>query len=151
MSSRQDYIDFILDHYENPRNRGRLDPADATAKGGNPGCGDIVVISLNIDPETRVITEARFEGEGCTISQAAASAATEMIAGKTIDEILEMSGDDLVEILGRDLVSGRIRCATLGIHTVRAALRKYQAARRMDQIEADRVVDQGRELGLEFE
>lgn len=151
MSSGREGFEFILDHYENPRNLGRLDPADVRARGGNPGCGDIVIITMNIDPETRVVRGVRFEGEGCTISQAAASLATEMVAGKTVDEVLQVDSDDLIERLGRKVVSSRLRCATLGIYTARAAIRKYQAERLRGQIEADGVVDRGRELGLEFE
>ncbi len=69
---RQFYIENLLDHYENPRNRYKMEDATVSIMGGNPGCGDIVTIYLKVDSEERVIA-ASFEGEGCTISQAAAS------------------------------------------------------------------------------
>lgn len=151
MPSRQEYIEFILDHYENPRNRGPLEPADVVAKGGNPGCGDIVTIYMRVDPRTRVVHRVAFEGEGCTISQAAASITTELVTGKTLEEVQRVSGEDLVELLGPEVVSSRVRCATLGIHTARAATRKYQVEKLMEQIEADRIADRGKDLGLEIE
>lgn len=151
VSSRHEHIEFILDHYENPRNRGRLDPADVTVKGGNPGCGDVVTMYLNVNPETKVVEEIRFEGEGCTISQAGASVATEIVKGKTIDEIEAADGDDLVDILGREVVSNRLRCAVLGILTARAAVRKYRVEKLVEQIETGTIGADGRALGLEFE
>ena len=72
MFDRQAYIDNILDHYENPRHRGHMDDASVTMKGGNPGCGDIITVYLKLDDGER-IQDVSFEGEGCTISQAAAS------------------------------------------------------------------------------
>ena len=75
---RQSQIEFILDHYENPRNHGKLEDADVVSDGGNPGCGDIVTIYLKVDDQQRV-EQVTFEGQGCTISQAAASLVTEMV------------------------------------------------------------------------
>jgi nitrogen fixation NifU-like protein len=89
MLTRQDYIENILDHHDHPRNRRVLNPADIEASGGNPGCGDIVVMFARVDEGER-ITEASFQGEGCTISQAAASMLTEELVGKTLDEVQEM-------------------------------------------------------------
>ncbi len=154
MLDRQSQIEFILDHYENPRNRGRLENPDVVMKGGNPGCGDVVTFYLKVDPETQKVVEARWEGEGCTISQAAASLASEMVQGKTLDDIKNLKADDLIDILGREVVTARLRCATLGIHTAKAAVRKYEVERLLAQIEADRaaqVAEEAQELGLEFE
>src|SRR5437764_9755262 len=97
---RQAQIEFIMDHYENPRNRGKLEGADVVSEGGNPGCGDIVTIYLKVDPERRV-QEVTFEGQGCTISQAAASLVTEMITGKPLDEVLALDYETIVDELGR--------------------------------------------------
>ena len=83
---RQAQIDFILDHYENPRHYGPLADATVVQKGGNPGCGDIVTFYLKVDGDDR-IEAISFEGEGCTISQAASSIVTEMFTGKTLAEV----------------------------------------------------------------
>jgi len=121
---RQDYIDNILDHHDNPRNKRALEPAHIRASGGNPGCGDIVVMYANVDDTGRV-TEAAFQGEGCTISQAAASMLTEELVGRTLDEIQNMSYEDVVEELGKEVVATRTRCATLALSVTKSAARDY--------------------------
>jgi nitrogen fixation NifU-like protein len=122
---RQAYIELLLDHYENPRNHGKLEDADIVLGGGNPGCGDIVTIYLKIDAEDRV-ADVTFEGEGCTISQAGASVVTEMVKGKPISEIEEMDLNTMIDELGRDVVVSRTRCATLGLGTVKGAIAEYR-------------------------
>ena len=129
MLSRQDYIENILDHHDHPRNKRPLEPADLQASGGNPGCGDIVVMYANLDDEGR-ITEATFQGEGCTISQAAASMLTEELVGRTLDEVREMSYEDVIEEMGRDVVATRTRCATLALTLIKGAADRHQKEQR---------------------
>ncbi len=126
MLSRQDYIENILDHHDNPRNRRRLEPSDIEASGGNPGCGDIVVMYARLDEDGR-IAEAGFQGEGCTISQAAASILTEELIGRTLDEVQEMSYQDVIDEMGKDVVSSRTRCATLALTIMKNAAKDYAA------------------------
>jgi nitrogen fixation protein NifU and related proteins len=130
MLSRQDYIDNILDHHDHPRNRRVLEGATIEASGGNPGCGDIVVMYADVDDQGR-ITDAAFQGEGCTISQAAASILTDELVGKTLDEVREMSYEDVIEDMGRDVVSTRTRCATLALTIMKNASDDYLRARAM--------------------
>ena len=125
-ADRQSRIDFILGHYENPYRYGALPDATVTQKGGNPGCGDIITVYLKVDDQER-ITSISFEGEGCTISQAGASMMTEMFEGKTLDEVERTPPDAILDLLGRELASTRLKCATLGLNTTKAAVR---AARR---------------------
>ena len=122
---RQSQIEFILDHYEHPRNHGKLEGADVVSEGGNPGCGDIVTIYLKVDEENRV-QQVTFEGQGCTISQAAASLVTEMVTGQPLDEVLDLSYDAIIDELGREVVMSRPRCATLALGTVKAAADSYK-------------------------
>lgn len=124
MLSREDYIENILDHHDNPRNKRALDPADIQASGGNPGCGDIVVMYVRLGEDGRV-TEASFQGEGCTISQAAASMLTEELIGRTLDEVRAMSYENVIEEMGREVVSTRTRCATLALTVVKNASERY--------------------------
>ena len=131
---RQAQIEFILDHYENPRNRGKIEDADVVSEGGNPGCGDIVTIYLKVDPEQRV-EAVTFEGQGCTISQAAASLVTEMVIGKPLDDVLALSYDAIVDELGRELVMSRPRCATLALGTLKAAADSYHKGEHVARIE----------------
>ncbi len=125
MFDRQAFIDNILDHYENPRHRGKLDDATVTIKGGNPGCGDVITVYLKLDPadNDRVI-DVSFEGQGCTISQAAASILSEQIIGLPLAEVTALDHEAFIEDLGREVVVNRLRCATLALNTVKAAERK---------------------------
>ena len=86
---RSEYIEYILDHFNSPRNKGRIENADMQLGGGNPGCGDLITMYLNVNDEGR-IAEVGFEGEGCTISQAGGSIIYEMLVGMTLDEVKEL-------------------------------------------------------------
>jgi len=123
---REAYVENLLDYYENPRNRGPLLDAQIQASGGNPGCGDIVVMYARLDDDGR-LAELSFEGEGCTISQASASMLTELAQGKSLAEVEAMSFEELIEVLGREVVNVRPRCATLGLSILKSAARDYEA------------------------
>ena len=130
---RQEAIEFLLDHYQHPRNRGATEGADVIMPGGNPGCGDIVTIYLKVDASGDQVETVTFEGEGCTISQAAASILTEMVAGKPLSDIDAMDFTDMIDHLGREVVNTRPRCATLALGTLKAAITKY----RSDKVRAE--------------
>ena len=119
---RQETIDFILDHYENPRHYGPIADATVVQKGGNPGCGDVVTFYLKVDGAGR-IDEISYEGNGCTISQAASSIVTEMFTGKTVADVEATSTDTILDLLGREIAGTRLKCATLGLNTVKEAVR----------------------------
>ena len=119
---RQAQIDFILDHYESPRHYGPLEDPTVVQKGGNPGCGDIVTFYLKLDGAGR-IEGISFEGEGCTISQAASSMVTEMFTGKTLEDVESTSSDVILDMLGREIAGTRPKCATLGLNTTKDAVR----------------------------
>jgi nitrogen fixation NifU-like protein len=127
---RQTQIEVLLDHFNNPRGRNKLAEPDVVMPGGNPGCGDVVTMYLKVKPDSdpEQVGEVSFVGSGCTISQAAASILMEMVNGDkpTLDEILEMDYEDMVDALGRETVSSRPRCATLALGTLKAAVRKFQ-------------------------
>ena len=130
MFDRQAFIDNILDHYEHPRHRGQMPDPTVTIKGGNPGCGDVITAYLKLDPaDNDRIVDVSFEGEGCTISQAAASILSEQIIGKPLADVMAMDHEAFIEDLGREVVINRLRCATLALNTVKAAERKLQAQR----------------------
>jgi nitrogen fixation NifU-like protein len=127
---RQSQIEILLDHFNNPRNKKKLENADVDLPGGNPGCGDVVRIYLSVDEaqDPQRVGEVAFEGSGCTISQAAASILMEMINEEkpALEQILEMDFEDMVDVLGRETVSSRPRCATLALGTLKAAVQRYQ-------------------------
>ena len=118
---RQEYIEILLDHFEHPRNKGRMADADIQLGGGNPGCGDLITMYLKVSDDDRV-AKASFEGEGCTISQAGGSIIAEIIEGMTLDEVQELGTKTMVEEMGQDVVNSRVRCATLALGTVQAAI-----------------------------
>lgn len=130
---RQTRIDLLVDHYKHPRHRGRLEPVHVSMPGGNPGCGDVVTIHLRTDAASEHLEEVSFEGEGCTISQAAASILMQRMNRKhpSLDEILELSYEEMIDLLGRDVVGSRPRCATLALGTLKAAVRRIQMDRRL--------------------
>jgi nitrogen fixation NifU-like protein len=119
---RQAQIEFILDHYENPRHYGPLPGARVIERGVNPACGDTVTFYLQVEPEGRIIGIS-FEGEGCTISQAAASMVTDMFAGKRLADVEGASPDVVLGMIGPEIASTRLKCATLGLNTVKEAVR----------------------------
>jgi nitrogen fixation NifU-like protein len=117
------YREVILDHYKNPRNHGLLEPADASAEGQNPLCGDEVTVSVRIGADDR-IEEVGFEGRGCAISQAATSMLTDLVKGKTANEVAAMPKDELLDELGIPLTPVRLKCAILGLGVLKLALHK---------------------------
>ena len=128
-------IQILLDHYERPRHRGALEDADVAMPGGNPGCGDVVTVHLKGAGDHEHIEGVTYEGEGCTISMAAASMILEQVVDGdlTMDEVLAMDYNEMIEQLGRQIVASRPRCATLGLGTLKAAIRRYQ----QDKVLAD--------------
>lgn len=126
--SRQYYIDKLVDHYEFPRHRGALPEADVVVHGVNSGCGDAITIYLNVG-EGDIAKEIRFEGEGCTISQGAASILLERVQQKPLAEIQAIDYNDLVEELGKEIVSTRVRCAILGLQTLKDAITQHYTRR----------------------
>ena len=129
---RQEYIEFILDHFNNPRNKGALDDPDMLVNGGNPGCGDVVTLFVKLDEQDR-ITDIKFDGHGCTISMAAASLLTEVVQGKTLAEVQQMDYSELIDTLGREVVQSRLRCATLAMDTLQGGAREYPSRKAVGQ------------------
>jgi nitrogen fixation NifU-like protein len=122
---RQEQIEILLDHFNNPRGQGTLDPADVTMPGGNPGCGDVITVYLrDVDGQPQIA----WEGEGCTISQASASILAEMLVDEdwSYDDILNTDYTTMIDILGKEAVQMRPKCATLALGTLKAAVRKLQ-------------------------
>ena len=126
--SRDEAIQLVLDHCETPLNHGALKDASVSRFGGNPGCGDEVTVYLRTGEGDRV-EAVGFEAVGCYISRAAASMATELVKGKTLDEIEAIPPDAILRVLGRELAMTRPRCAMLGLNTFRSAVRDLRATR----------------------
>ncbi len=118
------YREVILDHYKNPRGHGLLEGADVAAEGQNPLCGDEVSIYVAFAPDGDTIDDVKFQGRGCAISQAATSMLTELVKGRSAGEIAELPKDELLEEIGIPLTPIRVKCALLGLSTLKLALHK---------------------------
>ena len=110
------YREYILEHYREPRNHGHLDNPTIAAADTNPLCGDRVEIDLLVDDDR--VTEVRFSGRGCAISQASASMLTERIEGATLEELRAITPQDVLEMLGVSIGPARQRCALLGLRVL---------------------------------
>jgi nitrogen fixation NifU-like protein len=114
------YRDFILEHYKRPRNFGELDPHDLEAHEFNPLCGDELGIQLQIADGK--ITDLRFNGHGCAISQAAASIASEELIGMDAEAAAKLDADWMLGLLGIEISATRRKCALLSLKALRHAI-----------------------------
>ncbi len=117
------YGEIILDHWRRPRNKGRLPAPDREAVEANALCGDVVRMQLELEG-TRV-SAAMFDGQGCAISQAAASLLTERIKGKPVGQLAQLADQEMLSALG-ELTSTRSSCALLALWALRQALKEDQ-------------------------
>jgi len=120
----ESYSDIVLDHAQNPRNRGVLEDANARGYNMNPVCGDTLALMLRI--EDGRIAEARFQTEGCTASVATSSIITEMVTGLTLDEAMELTHEDVSDA-GGGLPASKLHSAALVIAGLRRAIESYKA------------------------
>jgi nitrogen fixation NifU-like protein len=113
----QFYREYILDHYKNPRNFGRLEQPDISHEEENPLCGDVVAIDLKVEDGS--IADVRFHGRGCAISQASASLLTERLKGLSLEEARKINKEDVLGELGIDISPARIKCALLALKVLK--------------------------------
>ena len=118
------YSEKVMDHFQHPRNVGKMDNADGVGEVGNAKCGDIMRMYIKVDPKTQVITDVKFNTFGCGSAIATSSMATEMIKGKTISEALELSNQAVAEALD-GLPAHKMHCSVLAEEAVRAAVKDY--------------------------
>jgi nitrogen fixation NifU-like protein len=118
------YREVILDHYKNPRGHGVIEDADAEAEGQNPLCGDEVSIYVAFGEDGETIDDVKFSGRGCAISQAATSMLMEMAKGRTAEQVATLDKDELLDEIGVPLTPVRLKCAMLGLTTLKVALHK---------------------------
>jgi len=115
------YREVIIEHYKNPGYRGHLDPYDIQFEDNNPLCGDQIEITLRTDESDR-ITEARFDGHGCAISQASADLLVESVIGKPLEEVKQLNKEYVLDMLGIDLGPVRLKCALLSLKVLKAGV-----------------------------
>jgi len=120
------YQQHILDHYEEPFHRGRCPGATHAHEDENPLCGDVVRVELSLDEGT--VRDAYFDGDGCCISQAAASMLIEAINGRNVEEVKAISAQDMLELFGAKLTPNRQKCCLLSWRALQSAFYSPLAA-----------------------
>lgn len=113
----QFYREYILDHYKNPRNFGRIENPTLSHEEDNPLCGDIIGIDLQV--RDGKVDDVKFHGRGCAISQASASLLTERIKGMTLDEARKIGKEDVLGELGIEISPARLKCALLSLKVLK--------------------------------
>lgn len=115
------YRELIIERYKTPHFRGVLDPNNISYEDDNPACGDHIQIDVRLD-EQGIVTEALFSGAGCAISQASADLLLESIIGKSVEDIKELTKEDVLENLGIELGPVRLKCALLPLKVLKAGI-----------------------------
>jgi len=118
------YREHILDHYQNPAHRGTIDEPTIREHDSNPLCGDDLTVDILIGDDGS-ITDCRFHGHGCSISLAAADILCAEIAGKKVGEVMGMTKEDMLELLGITLGPVRVKCGLLAYKTVKVGMVKF--------------------------
>jgi len=117
------YTDIVMDHFRNPRNMGKMEKPDGIGKVGNPTCGDVMAIYIKVKDDR--IADIKFQTFGCTAAIASSSIATELVKGKTLDEAMKLSRNDVANELG-GLPAVKMHCSNLAADALREAIKDYR-------------------------
>jgi NifU-like protein involved in Fe-S cluster formation len=120
------FTDEVIDHFTNPRNVGEMEDADAVGVAGDPGCGD--AMELYIKVQDGVVTDASFLICGCVAALASASMTTVLVKGKTLDEALRITNEDIAAALG-GLPDHKVHCSVLGAEAIKSAGENYRESK----------------------
>ena len=118
------YREDLLEIYKNPVHRGTLDTPSVKVHKKNPMCGDEIDLVLNI--RDGVIVDARFDGSACSVSIISSDLLLDFIKGKALKEVKKLSKDDLMELIDLNLTTSRVKCATLSLTALKAAIDNYE-------------------------
>ncbi len=119
------YTEKVIEYFQNPKNVGTIEDPDGYAKEGSPACGDMVSLYINVDDESKEITDIKFESYGCASNIATGSIITEMAKGRTVEEAKEITWQEAAEELG-GLPDLKTHCSVLAVDALREAIRNYE-------------------------
>ncbi|MCB9359246.1 SUF system NifU family Fe-S cluster assembly protein [Candidatus Woesearchaeota archaeon] len=122
MSAEDMYRENILELYNEPLNFGELGDATHKHHEYNPLCGDDITMQVIIEDD--IVKDVKFNGKGCAISIAAASLVTDSVKGKKVEDVLSMKSSDVIELLGIEIASVRLKCALIGLEALQKAIRR---------------------------
>ncbi len=129
------YSEIILDYYRNPRNFGKLENFDFSAEDANPLCGD--KISMQAKVTKGKIDKILFSGKGCAISQASASMLTELVEGRSVEDVAKMNKQELLDTLGISLSAVRLKCALLGFKVLKMGVFSFLGKNMTEEVYED--------------
>lgn len=119
------YREYLMQHFKNPHNRGIIDSPTVEIVQKNPMCGDIISMQINVSKN--VIEDIKFDGAACAVTTASSSILTDAIKGKTLEEVKNIQKEDLMDMLGIDLTTSRVKCAMLPLEAVKNLIREYES------------------------
>ena len=125
------YSEKVMDHFQNPRNVGKMEDADGVGEVGNAKCGDIMRMYIKVNPEDQTISDVKFNTFGCGSAIATSSMATEMIKGKKIEDALKITNKAVVEAL-EGLPDSKIHCSVLAEQSLKSAIADYYKRQGVD-------------------
>ncbi|ADD68016.1 FeS cluster assembly scaffold protein NifU [Denitrovibrio acetiphilus DSM 12809] len=124
------YSEKVMDHFMNPRNMGEIEDANGIGEVGNPACGDVMKIFLKINDDM-IVEDVKFKTFGCGAAIASSSMATELMIGKSVEELLQLTNDAIVEALG-GLPPAKIHCSVMAEEAIEEALKDYYKSKGED-------------------
>lgn len=145
MSNADIYHEMIIDYSRNPINYGKIEDHDVTFHDSNPLCGDSIDIDMKFDDNK--VSDIKFHGKGCAICMACSSVLTEIVKGKEIDEVRNISKHDVLSELGLEhLQAVRIKCALLSLKVLKSALYSYLGKQMQDSQDVDTLKEEAANL-----
>ncbi len=144
------YREQLMEYYKDPQNRGTLSDPDVSVYEKNPFCGDEITLQLKVN--NGIIDDAKFEGSACAVSVASSEVVTDEIIGKSIDDAKRITKEDILELLGVELTTSRVKCATLVLEALEKALQHYEKKQNdsvsFEEIEVSLPITKDTNLGM---
>ena len=120
------YNEKVMEHFRKPHNMGEIAKPDAIGEVGNPMCGDMMKVTMKIDPKTKIIEDIKFKTFGCVSAIACSSVTTDLVKGKTIEEARKLGKKEVIDALG-ELPPIKHHCSVLSTEAINKALDDYEA------------------------